>query len=57
MDQLIVLASAILLGYITDEKKFRDNYTLTTAMISQKGVTAFENYVKALKAYYQVIFY
>jgi len=38
-------------GYIEISKSFRDNYPLTTCKITQKGVTAFEGYVEALKDY------
>ena len=37
--------------YITIEKKFRDNKPLTLCKITNKGITAFENYVKALNSY------
>ncbi len=37
--------------YIKVEKSFRDNYPLTTVTITPKGITAFDNYVKALKQY------
>lgn len=38
-------------GYITIEKKFRDNYPLTICKITKKGITAFELYVDHLKEY------
>lgn len=38
-------------GYISVEKKFRDNYPLTICRITPAGVTAFKNYVAALQAY------
>jgi len=38
-------------GYISVQKTFRDNYPLTTVMITPAGVTAFEKYVKALRQY------
>lgn len=38
-------------GYIEVEKKFRDNYPLTTCRITAAGVTAFRNYVSALQDY------
>jgi DNA-binding MarR family transcriptional regulator len=38
-------------GYIAVEKTFRDNFPLTTCKITQKGKTAFEEYVKALEGY------
>lgn len=41
-------------GYIEVAKQFKDNYPLTTCMITKKGVAAFEAYVQALKEYLQV---
>ncbi len=38
-------------NYITVDKAFRDNYPLTTLKITQKGINAFELYVKALQGY------
>ncbi|MEX0967830.1 MAG: transcriptional regulator [Bacteroidia bacterium] len=38
-------------GYISVQKKFRDNYPLTTCKITAKGINAFESYVEALKGY------
>ena len=38
-------------GYITVEKKFKDNYPLTIFRITKKGITAFEQYVERLKQY------
>jgi DNA-binding transcriptional ArsR family regulator len=38
-------------GYIEVRKEFKDNYPLTTCKITQKGVEAFEDYVKALQQY------
>jgi DNA-binding MarR family transcriptional regulator len=38
-------------GYIEVEKKFRDNYPLTTCSITPKGVKAFKDYVAALQEY------
>lgn len=38
-------------GYIDVIKQFKDNYPQTICKITQQGVTAFENYVNALKAY------
>lgn len=38
-------------GYISVEKKFRDNYPLTICRITPAGVNAFKNYVAALQAY------
>ncbi len=41
-------------GYIEVNKQFKDNYPLTTCMITPKGVQAFEEYVKALQQYLDV---
>jgi predicted transcriptional regulator len=38
-------------GYITVEKKFKDNYPLTICKITPQGIKAFEEYVKNLKEY------
>lgn len=38
-------------GYIEIDKSFRENYPLTTCMITKKGIEAFERYVDALKDY------
>ena len=38
-------------GYIDVYKSFRKNYPLTTCSITQKGIEAFENYVKAISGY------
>lgn len=38
-------------GYISVEKSFRNNYPCTTCKIEQKGVKAFEGYVKAISGY------
>lgn len=38
-------------GYIEVEKKFRDNFPLTTCKITDQGRRAFEDYVKALEGY------
>jgi hypothetical protein len=46
--QITKLAEA---EYIMVTKSFKDNYPLTTCRITEKGVTAFENYVAALKEY------
>ena len=46
--QLEKLAEA---GYINVEKTFRGKRPLTTCKITSKGITAFEEYVKALKQY------
>ena len=37
--------------YIPVEKKFKGNYPQTLCTISDKGITAFEEYVNALKDY------
>ena len=37
--------------YVTVEKKFRDNYSLTICRITKKGIAAFEKYVDSLKQY------
>ncbi|HPH24041.1 MAG TPA: transcriptional regulator [Chitinophagaceae bacterium] len=41
-------------GYIEVNKKFKDNYPLTTCSITKKGVNAFEAYVNDLQAYLNV---
>ncbi len=41
-------------GYVDVVKQFKDNYPLTTCKITKKGITAFEDYVKALQVYLQV---
>ena len=41
-------------GYIEVIKEFKDNYPNTTCKITQKGIKAFEAYVKALQQYLQV---
>ncbi len=38
-------------GYIDVMKQFKDNYPLTTCMVTKNGIEAFENYVKALQEY------
>jgi DNA-binding transcriptional ArsR family regulator len=38
-------------GYIDVEKKFRDNYPLTTCKVTKKGTDAFDLYVKNLRQY------
>jgi DNA-binding transcriptional ArsR family regulator len=38
-------------GYLQIDKSFRDNYPLTTCMITQRGVEAFKKYVDALNDY------
>jgi DNA-binding transcriptional ArsR family regulator len=38
-------------GYIEVNKTFRKNYPLTICNITQQGIEAFENYVKAISGY------
>ena len=38
-------------NYINIEKKFKNNYPLTTCKITLEGIKAFEEYVKILKQY------
>ncbi len=38
-------------GYIDVVKQFKDNYPLTTCMVTKNGIEAFANYVKALQEY------
>lgn len=38
-------------GYIDVDKKFKDNYPLTTCKITAKGIDAFDQYVKNLQTY------
>jgi DNA-binding transcriptional ArsR family regulator len=38
-------------GYIDVTKQFKDNYPQTVCKITPKGITAFEEYVKALQSY------
>lgn len=38
-------------GYITVEKNFKGNYPQTLCTITDVGITAFEDYVKAIKSY------
>jgi predicted transcriptional regulator len=40
-------------GYIEVAKQFKENYPQTTCKITVDGITAFENYVKALQQYIQ----
>jgi DNA-binding PadR family transcriptional regulator len=37
--------------YISIEKSFKGNYPLTTCKITEKGLKAFEEYVKTLETY------
>jgi len=41
-------------GYIKVFKEFKDNYPNTTCKITKQGITAFEDYVKALQEYLQM---
>ena len=41
-------------GYITVEKKFKDNYPQTCCIITPKGIAAFDLYVKNLQSYLSV---
>ena len=41
-------------GYIEVIKEFKDNYPNTTCKITKQGITAFEEYVKALQEYLQL---
>ncbi|WP_253810495.1 transcriptional regulator [Hydrotalea flava] len=41
-------------GYVEVEKKFSNNYPLTTCKITPKGIEAFEAYVKVLQEYLNV---
>jgi DNA-binding transcriptional ArsR family regulator len=38
-------------GYITIKKSFGESYPITKCSITQKGITAFEEYVEAIKVY------
>lgn len=38
-------------GYIDIKKQFHKNYPQTICQITPKGISAFEDYVKALKSY------
>lgn len=37
--------------YINVKKSFKNNYPSTTCSITKKGITAFEEYVEAIKQY------
>lgn len=41
-------------GYIEIIKQFNNNYPQTICKITQEGITAFENYVKALQTYMKI---
>jgi DNA-binding transcriptional ArsR family regulator len=38
-------------GYVDVIKQFKDNYPQTVCKITAKGISAFEDYVKALQSY------
>ena len=38
-------------GYVQIEKSLKGNYPLTTCFITNKGIEAFESYIKALSSY------
>lgn len=38
-------------GYITVEKRFKDNYPQTLCSITDQGIVAFEKYVNDLQSY------
>ncbi len=38
-------------GYIDITKRFKDNYPQTLCKITDKGIIAFDDYVKALQSY------
>ena len=39
-------------GYIGIKKSFRNNYPLTTCMITDKGIDAYEKYVESISGYF-----
>jgi DNA-binding transcriptional ArsR family regulator len=41
-------------GYIEAERRFKDNYSETVCRITEKGIMAFDQYVKNLKTYLKV---
>jgi DNA-binding transcriptional ArsR family regulator len=41
-------------GYIEIIKQFHNNYPQTICKITPRGITAFENYVKALQTYMKI---
>lgn len=41
-------------GYVDVSKQFKDNYPQTTCKITDKGIAAFEEYVKSLQQYLYV---
>ena len=40
-------------GYVQVKKSFRKNYPLTTLSITQKGIEAYEKYIKTITEYFQ----
>ena len=40
-------------GYIKVKKSFRGNYPLTTILIAEKGLLAYENYVNSIDDYFR----
>ncbi len=38
-------------GYVDVTKQFKDNYPQTVCRITARGISAFEDYVKALQSY------
>jgi len=40
-------------GFIEVKKSFRNNYPLTSCLITPKGLEAFKNYVSALGSYFK----
>jgi predicted transcriptional regulator len=40
-------------GYISIQKKYKDNYPLTLCSITTQGIAAFESYVISIQSYLQ----
>ena len=40
-------------GYIKIRKSFRGNYPLTSCMITDKGIDAYEKYISAISEYFK----
>ena len=40
-------------GYIQIKKSFRNNYPLTTVRITEKGITAYQEYVDSISDYFK----
>lgn len=40
-------------GYVQVKKSFRNNYPLTTLMITSKGVEAYESYIENISEYFK----